>query len=502
MQNNVNEVSEFLLSDNMFHSMLKSLPVGVYRISPDGKLIFANKEFAKLMGHMLPHSFKPEFSFGEEFPVSINNPGIREKIDKYGEIKGLETRWKKPDGTILFIRENITAIKNASGKTIYYDGIVENISEKIRETENFRKLTEAVEQSPVSIIVTDLQGKIEYANPRACQTSGYSFKELYGSNPRILKSGESEEEIYSNLWKTILSGSVWRGLFHNRKKSGELYWESATIAPVTDKDGMITHFVAAKEDITEKRSFEQSLVMSEEKYRILAEELGKINATKDKLLSVISHDLRGPLGSFNQALNIFSSLSDNDKNMKSMLMAELKNESDAIYEMLENLLQWSKIQQNAISISPVSFSVNETINEAIQQYSSRALKKQLTIQFTDHSDFTAKADKESISLVIRNLLANAIKFTKRGGSIRITLTVTFDQVKISFEDNGIGIREADLRNLFTSNELFRTYGTDGEKGRGMGLYLCKYITEINNGEIIVENTSGHGSKFTLSLPRS
>jgi PAS domain S-box-containing protein len=145
--------------------------------------------------------------------------------------------------------------------------VVDNISNALLaiETENerslaeaeLRKLSRAVEQCPVSIIITDIEGNIEYANPKACKTTGYTFNELIGQNPRIFKSGEISKDNYLSLWETISTGKEWYGTFHNKMKTGELYWESATIAPVTDEQGTITHYVGIKEDITQRKKSEE-----------------------------------------------------------------------------------------------------------------------------------------------------------------------------------------------------------------------------------------------------
>ncbi len=137
---------------------------------------------------------------------------------------------------------------------------------KIFEQE-LSKLTRAVEQSPVSIVITDLKGKIEYVNPRAAEVSGYLPGELIGQNPRLFSSGELPKSAYENMYETISSGNVWHGEFHNRKKNGTLYWESATIAPVINDEGEITHYLAVKEDITEWKRLSQEVINSEKRYR-------------------------------------------------------------------------------------------------------------------------------------------------------------------------------------------------------------------------------------------
>ncbi len=139
-----------------------------------------------------------------------------------------------------------------------------NAAERKRAEENVRKLTRAVEQSPTSIVITDITGTIEYVNPKFTQLTGYTSEQVIGKNPRILKSGETPPEEYKRLWQTIKSGGTWRGEFHNKKKNGELYWESASISPVFDAVGAITHFVAVKEDITQRKQAEAEM---ERQYR-------------------------------------------------------------------------------------------------------------------------------------------------------------------------------------------------------------------------------------------
>ena len=140
-----------------------------------------------------------------------------------------------------------------------------------KSEELLRQLARSVEQSPVSVIITDTSGSIEYVNPKFAQVTGYSFEEVKGKNPRILNSGDKGPDEYKELWDTILMGNEWRGEFHNKKKNGELFWEFASISPLKNKDGEITHFLAVKEDITRRKNAEKALVESENGFRQLAE---------------------------------------------------------------------------------------------------------------------------------------------------------------------------------------------------------------------------------------
>lgn len=173
----------------------------------------------------------------------------------------------KSDGTRFDIEVNAQFIKDAEGNTLNLVFVTRDISERKKAEEKIRKLSRSVEQSPVSVVITNLDGKIEYANPKAIETTGYSFEELLGQNPRVLKSGETEATEYDNLWESISHGKQWKGIFHNKRKNGDLYWESSTIGPITDSNGKITHYLAIKEDITTRRETEAALLKSEARFR-------------------------------------------------------------------------------------------------------------------------------------------------------------------------------------------------------------------------------------------
>lgn len=140
---------------------------------------------------------------------------------------------------------------------------IETENERRRGEEQLRKLSRVVEQSPVSIVISDLEGNIEYVNPKATQTTGYTTEELLGENPRLLKSGETNDAEYQRLWEQITSGKEWQGIFHNKRKNGELFWESSAITPITGSNGEITHYLAIKEDITESKLAKEALIRSE-----------------------------------------------------------------------------------------------------------------------------------------------------------------------------------------------------------------------------------------------
>ncbi len=246
-------------SEERFHTLYDNATIGLYRTTPDGRILMSNSAGIRMLGFD---------SFDEITKRNLENVGFgpeysrkefREKLETEGVVIGLESKWIRKDGSEIFVRENAKVFRDENGKALYYDGSFEDITERKRTEDQLRKLSRAVEQNPASIVITDLLGNIEYVNPRFSQVTGYSFEESLGQNPRILKSGNTTEEEYKNMWDTILSGSVWQGEFLNKTKNGEIYWEFATITPVFGEDGKITNFLALKENITERKQAEENL---------------------------------------------------------------------------------------------------------------------------------------------------------------------------------------------------------------------------------------------------
>ena len=178
---------------------------------------------------------------------------------------------RKKDGQFRDHRVVITPVNDQAGLPTHYVALTEDITDRKAADQNLRKLSRTLEQAPLSIAITNVAGEIEYVNPNFCATTGYSFAEVLGQNPRVLKSGETPAEVYQTMWQTLTRGEVWRGELSNKRKDGTIYIESAVIAPISDDHGTTTHYVALKENITERRRTEGALQQAREQYRLIAE---------------------------------------------------------------------------------------------------------------------------------------------------------------------------------------------------------------------------------------
>jgi len=230
-------------------------------------------------------------------------------------------------------------------------------------------------------------------------------------------------------------------------------------------------------------------------------QLEKLNATKDKMYSIIAHDLRGPIGNFQVLLDL---MIDNSAKISAQTHEKylnmLRDVSKNAFYLLDNLLNWARSQRNEVTIKKEKTDISLIIDDSVNLLKMSAMTKNIEISVEMNEVQTVFVDRLMIQTVVRNLLNNAIKFTPDGGEIRIKALKNEQFIEISVEDNGIGIPESTRSKLFDPSEHITTYGTNNEKGSGLGLNLCYDFVSKNNGTICVESEEGKGSKFIVSLP--
>jgi len=226
------------------------------------------------------------------------------------------------------------------------------------------------------------------------------------------------------------------------------------------------------------------------------------NAEKDRFMSIISHDLRGVFNPLLISIDVLIKLINKSGQLQLIDFAEnvLKSANNA-YKLLENLLTWSKIQREGMTLHAGQLSLYNIVNETISLLEENARIKKIALNNTLSENCSAYADGNMIQTIIRNLISNAIKFTHPGGRIDIFETCESDSIKLSIKDSGVGIRDTDLDKLFRIDKKFKEKGTAGEIGTGLGLILCKDLIEKNNGSISVTSTVNLGSTFTIVIPK-
>ena len=341
------------------------------------------------------------------------------------------------------------------------------------------------------VSITNLHGNIISVNDNFCKVSGYTREELLGENHSLLNSGEHSKEVFNVMWQTILGGKTWRGELRNQKKNGEFFWVDTAIAPVFNDEEKPKQFFSLQFEITERKNYMNELATK-------GKELEELNHLKDKLLSVVSHDFRGPLNSLRGTLTLFlkGAITNEELNM---LSKELVNKLDNTYNLLENLLSWAKSQMHGTKVYAKNVELKPLVDSCVNLLSPTAEKKLVIMANKIKPGIFVYADNEMVKLILRNLISNSIKFTSAGDHICVDAKVKDDTIVVSVEDNGMGISNENQDKIFKP-ENYSTVGTSNEAGMGLGLLLCNDFVEKNNGEIWFESELEKGTTFYFSLP--
>ncbi len=404
-----------------------------------------------------------------------------------------ESQQRCKDGQYIWI-ETKKQLQYSDDGDIEILAVSRDISERKKSEQRAKILTTAIEQNPAAIIITNKKGTIEYVNPQFSKITGYLSTEAIGKNPHILKTNHHPIEFYNDLWGTILKGNIWKGEFYNRRKDGTHFWETATIAPIFDPNNKISHFVAVKQDITQQKKDQMAIIESENR-------LQELNATKDKLFSIIAHDLKNP---FNAVIGLSDILASEPNDMEpSSIQAIAKsiNQSSVnAYKLLENLLDWSRLQRGMLHPSIELISPCELIKDVLSLCLPAANEKEIELKTNIQCQLQIEVDREMIKTVLRNLITNAIKFTNRNGSVTISTRFSENNLRFTISDTGIGIEPENIGMLFGIDNTLTKTGTANEPGTGLGLIICKEFVEKHGGTIWAESEIGKGSEFNFTLP--
>ena len=373
-----------------------------------------------------------------------------------------------------------------------------------------RRLSQAVEQSPESVVITDLDGNIEYINEAFVRTSGYSREEMIGQNSRILQSGQTPRATYDELWATLLAGRAWSGQLINKRKSGEIYYEQALIAPIRQPDGMVLNYLAVKQDITEKkrlgeeldrhRHHLEELVVTRTAELAAAKQAAEVaNEAKSAFLANMSHEIRTPMNAIIGLTHMLQRTAHAPDQLEKL--AKIRDSADHLLSVINDVLDISKIESGKVTLEKVDFDLETQIKRVLTLVRDRADDKGLALRSEPLPAFGGclRGDPTRLTQALLNYLGNAIKFTERGSVTLRCRLVEADaaQIRLRFEvaDTGIGIAEEALPRLFSAFEQADNSTTRHYGGTGLGLAITRRLAEMMGGEAGVDSRPGQGSTF-------
>jgi PAS domain S-box-containing protein len=461
-------------------------------ISPAVKALRGvNQEEAKsqkLSNVLTPESYQKAIKAVQQLNqnISKNMPTVKPQL--------LELEMIRKDSSTVWTEVKASLIMNDKNEPIGILGVTRDISARKMATEELRKLSQAVKQSPASVVITDTLGNIEYVNPKFTLLTGYSLQEVLGKNPRFLKSDHTSPEEYVQLWKTIESGNEWRGEFQNKRKNGSLYWEQASISSIRDAENRITHYLAVKEDITEKKRIVDELIHAKN----LAEESSRL---KSAFLANISHEIRTPLNGIMGFTHLLQN-PDLTSESRDMYFNILLASGERMLSTINDIIEMSQIEARRVALNITEVNITKLIDYYYNFFKPEVEKKGLVFNLVnglEKEPLIIRTDKNKLESIISNLLKNAIKFTSKG-NIEFGVNTKNTMLNFYVKDTGIGVPKNKIESIFNRFEQADTSYPPAYEGSGLGLSISQSHAIFLGGNISVESEEGKGSTFKLSLP--
>ncbi|MFN8256573.1 MAG: PAS domain S-box protein [Bacteroidales bacterium] len=422
-------------------------------------------------------------------------------LTKPEESKTAEFRYLCKDNTwktVHMFAKNLLNHSSIKGILVNYHDISEfdTTLKSLKKSEyKYRTLFENMQDI---VCMLDKDGFITDINKAGCEFYEYSIAEMM--KLKVSQLVYPEDKTKSDEYFNMLKKEGYYNMYEGRAltKTGKIKWIQVNSTEFLI-DGEKSGSQDIIRDITERKEIENKL--SEQN-----QALKESNAAKDKFFSIVSHDLKSPFNSIiGFAKLLYERYDSYSDGQKRELIEMIKVQSERTFRLLENLLEWSRLQRGKIQFMPIDFNIKDVIENEITLISQKAIERKITISthFEVHS--VLNADKEMISTIIRNLLANALKFTPEGGKITINIRElitknTPETMEIEVIDSGVGISAENIQKLFRIDQNVKTIGLTGEKGTGLGLVLSKEFVEIHKGKISVQSVEGKGSTFSIKLP--
>lgn len=441
-----------------------------------------------------------------------------------GEPASLRREWlnARRDGSFYWVDLKLQVIELEGRPALLGVGV--DIDDRKRIEQELSKLSLALEQSPVSAIITNPEGLIDYVNAAFTRSTGYSAREVMGKRPSLLASGQTPPSTFVEMWQTLLQGEPWQGMLHNRRKSGEVYVDRVAIFPLRRDDGQVTHYVALQVDVSERLAIEAEL----NQYRIHLEDLvtqrteqlseatrraEAANASKSAFLANMSHEIRTPMNAvlgvarlMQRDLGALEGLAPEEPLARLLSrIQQIDQTGRHLLALLNDLLDLSKIDAGKIQLIQADFALRPMIEELLVMVRERAAEHGVELILDLEGVPSAlRGDGMRLGQILLNYLSNAVRFTQHGQVCVRAQLLSQDghKVRLRFEveDQGIGISEAEQARLFQVFEQAAEDTAHRFGGTGLGLAIARKLAELMGGSVGVRSQPGQGSCFWAELP--
>jgi PAS domain S-box-containing protein len=486
----------------IYRSLLENAPIGIYRTTPGGEIVYANPKLLYMLGFSSFDEIAGWNLEREGLHASYDRETFKRNLEERGEVRGLESEWRRRDGRILTISENARAVRDAVGNVIFYEGTIEDVSDQKRIEHELRESRERyrhiIENASDIIYRCDEDGNFTFVNQTAARITGYLERELVGMHFTQLVLPEWRQRVldfYRQQARARETYSYYEFVMETR--SGRHMWVGQNVQLLLAA-GRLAGFEAVARDISERKRMEQEISAARDE----AIESARL---KSEFLANMSHEIRTPM---NGILGMTGLILGTTLNPDQREYAEtIRSSAEALLALVNDILDLSKIEAGKLTIEPVDFDLDEVVESVTDFFLERAAAKGLRFRaiIYPNAHHRLRGDALRLRQILLNLIGNAIKFTERG---EVSLSVMQQEeesstdVDLSFlvTDTGIGITEDVQQKLFTpftqaDGSTTRKYG-----GSGLGLAISRQLVDMMQGEIGVASEVGKGSTFWVKLP--
>jgi two-component system, sensor histidine kinase and response regulator len=508
-------------SERLYRSMVSALSEGVLVLDPGGRVLACNPAAARILGYEEAELRSPDWRWRTLAPLdALHRPLPREQtplsrvLDSGRGLHQQILQLRVRSGCYRWVQVNAEPVSAPDGAGL--SSVVlsfTDISEKYEAEEMLRKLSLAVEQSPTSILISDVAGRIEYVNAAFSRINGFTAAEAVGRTRLELQPLRGPAERVQQMRATVHQGQTWSGELESHRKSGEFFHEFAYMAPIRQADGRLTHVLSIGEDISQLKRQERELDRHrhhlEELVQDRTAELARVteaaraaNLAKSAFLANMSHEIRTPMNAIIGLTHLLRR--DSVDPLAQERLAKLDGAAQHLLQVINDILDLSKIESGKLVLESQPFDLHALLARCIGLVADRARDKGLALSSAvDALPQQVVGDATRLSQTLLNLLSNAIKFTEHGAvCLRgewLSHEDGLDRLRFEVSDTGIGIAPEHQQRLFQVFEQGDSSTTRRYGGTGLGLAITRHLAEMMGGEVGVSSEPGQGSRFWFTV---
>jgi len=494
-------IEEKTLSEARFNQLCMSSPVIFYtsKATGDFATTYISQNVQALIG-INPDDFLTDSGFWVRNIHPEDAPRVFDGLKKLFEqgIHNQEYRFKKGDGSYIWLHADLNLIRDDDGQPKEIVGSWSDITDRKKASDELIKLSSVVEQSPSMMFITNTEGIIEYANAKFYEVTGYSTNEIIGKTPRVIKSGNTSQAVYADLWKTIIAGKVWHHELEDRCKNGEMFWADVTISPVRSKEGVITHYFSAHENISSRKEAEERVQEAKSHAEISSR-------AKSDLMANMSHELRTPLNAIIgfSATMLAETFGPVGHNKNQEYLVDIHTSGQHLLELINDILDVSAFEAGALTLQEENISLSKVVEVSIRIIQARADAGMVYVSASISPNLLEiYVDERRLKQILLNLLSNAVKFTPEGGDVWLETKLNGDgSLAISVTDTGIGMDDGDIKKAMSKFGQVDSGLDRKHEGTGLGLPLTVGLMDVHGGALDVKSKKGSGTTVTVTFPK-